>query len=339
MSIARALGRCYPLVGRSRVRRAAENLAQAFPDMEEADRWEIAVRSYEHLFQLGVEILFAPRLITQEGFTRHLVLSRIEPVLYELLKQGPTIMVTAHCGNWELIGYAISLIGFPMHAVYRPLDLRPLNEWLYDTRARRGLTLVSKFGAVRTLPPILTRGEPVGIVADQSGGDRGLYVPFFGRLTSTYKSIGLLAMRTGARVLCGFARRMSPTESIPDGPWRQSGGGGEQFKHDLGGVPRMRYSLELVDHFGPEDWEQQPDPLYYLTARYRLAIEGMIRRAPEQYLWMHRIWRARPAHERNNKPFPKNLVEKLRALPWMTPDSLNAIVERSERDRRELAAL
>ena len=101
----------------------------------------------------------------------------------------------------------------------------------------------------------------------------------------------------------------------------------------------MRYSLELVDHFGPEDWEQQPDPLYYLTARYRLAIEGMIRRAPEQYLWMHRIWRARPAHERNNKPFPKNLVEKLRALPWMTPDSLNAIVERSERDRRELAAL
>lgn len=337
LAVAGALGRLYPLIGKKRVQRAADNLAQAFPEWSEEARWRAAVKSYEHLFQLGVEILYAPRLITQEAFTRHLVLSRgVQSALRELLRAGPTILITGHCGNWELVGYAISMLGFPMHAVYRPLDLRPLDAWLFETRARRGLTLVSKFGAVRALPPVLARGEPAGLVADQSGGDRGVFTPFFGRLTSTYKSIGLLAMKTGARLICGFARRLEDHEPTPDGPWRECGGQGRHFAYHPGEMPRLRYSLEVVDAFGPEDWEGQPDPLFYLTARYRRSIETMIRRAPEQYLWMHRIWRARPAHERHNKPFPPQLLRKLQSLPWMTPADVDAVVERSERDKREI---
>jgi KDO2-lipid IV(A) lauroyltransferase len=64
----------------------------------------------------------------------------------------------------------------------------------------------------------------------------------------------------------------------------------------------------------------------------------MVRSAPEQYLWMHRIWKSRPRHERLNKPFPDNLKEKLRALPWMTEDELNTLVQRSDEDRAMLAA-
>ncbi|MFZ4576729.1 MAG: lysophospholipid acyltransferase family protein, partial [Phycisphaerales bacterium] len=227
------------------------------------------------------------------------------------------------------IGYAIAMLGFPLAAVYRPLDLKPLDAWVREMRARRGLTLVSKFGAMRALPPVLQARFPVGLVADQSGGDRGLFVPFFGRLTSTYKSIGLLAMQTGAVIVCGTARRLRPEESPAPGALRT---GFASF-----GPPSMRYAIELTDVFGPEDWEQQPDPLFYLTARYRRAMEKMIRGAPEQYLWMHRMWRSRAGHERHGKPFPPSLLEKLRALPWMTDESVAAVVERSDRDTRAVA--
>lgn len=336
---ARGLGALYKSFSPSRYQRAVDNLAEAFPDWDEARCREYATRSYQHLFQLGLEILYAPRLITQEGFTKHLVLSdSVSQAVKELLSGGPTILITGHCGNWELIGYAISMIGFPMHAVYRPLDLRPLDRWLFDTRARRGLTLVSKFGAVRALPPVIARGEPAGLVADQSGGDRGVFTPFFGRLTSTYKSIGLLALQTKARLICGVARRLGPGEPLPPGPWEQAGGEGRVFSPGIMQTPSLRYAVELVDSFGPEDWSSQPDPLFYLTARYRRAIETMIRRAPEQYLWMHRIWRSRPGHERHNKPFPPALREKLESLPWMTPADVEAVVARSERDRAEIAA-
>jgi KDO2-lipid IV(A) lauroyltransferase len=330
-SIARGMGSLYPRLSPRRFQRAVDHLEVAFPEWTDERRRATAVATYQHLFRLGMEILFAPRLITKEGFTRHLELGNIEPALREVLSGHPCIMITGHCGNWELIGYAISMLGFPLHAVYRPLDLRPLDAWLHETRARRGLTLVSKFGAVRALPPVLERRELVGLVADQSGGDRGVFTPFFGRLTSTYKSIGLLALQTNARLVCGTARRL-PDEPPPV---RGPNGRAAPVNGRLGG---MGYVIEMVDSFGPEDWSTHPDPLFYITARYRRAIELMVRRAPEQYLWMHRMWRARPAHERLNKPFPPQLREKLAALPWMTAADVEQVVARSELDREAIAA-
>ena len=49
------------------------------------------------------------------------------------------------------------------------------------------------------------------------------------------------------------------------------------------------------------------------------------------------MWKSRPRHERLNRPFPDTLRRKLEALPWMTLDELERIVERSEQDRAFLA--
>jgi KDO2-lipid IV(A) lauroyltransferase len=333
---ARALGAWFATsrINRKRFPRALANLREAFPDASDERLHALGVAAYQHLFQLGIEICFAPRLITEEGWARHLDMAEIAPSLTTMLGNDPCVLITGHCGNWELIGYAVAMLGFPMWAVYRPLDLRPLDAWLRQTRQRRGLTLVSKFGAMRTLPAALDRRVAVGLVADQSGGDRGMFVPFFGRLTSTYKSIGLLAMQTRARVVCGMARRMPPGASASTPLASQSLAPGPRDS----GPASMRYAIETVDVFGPEDWDAQPDPLFYITARYRRAIEAMVRSAPEQYLWMHRIWRARPGHERHNKPFPASLRAKLEALPWMTQGELDRILARSARDTRDLVA-
>ncbi len=323
MNIARAMGRSFATsrINRKRFPRAINNIRDAFPEWSEDQVHEIAVNSYEHFFQLAVEFAHAPRFITHDGFSRHLHFTEISPALRALLARDPVILISGHCGNWELIGYSIAMLGFPMHAVYRPLDNRPADAWVRETRSRRGLTMHSKFGAVKSLPPVLAAGQPVGLVADQSGGDRGVFAPFFGRLTSTYKSIGLLAINNNVRVVCGVARRLRPDETVPNWPAAATIG-----------PKSLRYSVELIDTFGPEDWSSHPDPLFYLTARYRRAMEVMVRRAPEQYLWMHRIWRSRPGHERHGKPFPPQLREKLASLPWMTDADVERIVERSRLD-------
>jgi KDO2-lipid IV(A) lauroyltransferase len=337
---ARAVGRAIPhmpKIGPKYMGRAVKNLTDAFPQWPQERIEQCAAQSLEHLCQIGVEVMYAPRLISHESFMRHLIFTDVSPGVRELLASRPVILITGHVGNWELIGSAISMVGFPVHAVYRPFDLQLLDEWMVTTRQRRGLTLVSKFGAVKALPPMLKAGFPAGLVADQSGGDRGLFTPFFGRLTSTYKSIGILAQQTGATLVCGMARRMRHGEPTPAGPWMDTPTGGRPLQKDSN-FPSLRYSVELVDMFGPEDWSKQPDPLYYLTARYRRAIEMMVRRAPEQYFWMHRIWRSRPAHERLGKPFPQMLKDKLASLPWMTSDDVEAVIERSRRDALDVQA-
>ena len=94
--------------------------------------------------------------------------------------------------------------------------------------------------------------------------------------------------------------------------------------------------MEVTDVIRPADWADAPDPLFYLTARYRRAIEKMVCAAPEQYLWMHRIWKSRPRHERLGRPVPDALREKLRCLPWMDEEAVERICEQSEHDRRFL---
>lgn len=315
---ARMIGRAFGGAGfnRARIDRACERLTVAMPGLDAGERRDLVLRSYEHLAMLGVELAIAPRLITEDTWPDIVELGDIAEGMRPLMDDRPVILLSGHCGNWEVLGYTLAMLGYRMHALYRPLDLRPADNWVRRTRARRGLVLVDKFGAMHELAPLMARGESVGFIADQNAGDRGLHVPYFGRLASSYKSIALLAIQHNARVMVGQARR------LPIDPSRRSG---------------LRYRVELSDRFGPEDWAGHDDPMFYITARYRLAIERMVRNSPEQYLWMHRMWKSRPRHERLNKPFPEALKDKLRSLPWMTEHEIDVLVQRSDADRAMLA--
>ena len=125
-----------------------------------------------------------------------------------------------------------------------------------------------------------------------------MFVPFFGRLASTYKSIGLLAMRYSVPIVAGCAIRLDN---------------------------RFHYEISYTDIIRPEEWSVQPDPLYYITARYSRAIEMMVRRSPEQYLWIHRRWKSRPKFERDGEPMPARMIQKLEQLPWMTQAELDRL--------------
>ena len=318
LSGARKLGRAFGASkpNKKRVLKAMERLELALPYLETNDeRRELVLKSYEHLAMLACELAVVPRLLSEDAWTDYIELGPLEPTMRLLLSDRPSLLLTAHCGNWEVVGYTMALLGFQAHAVYRPLDLRPADDWVRQTRARRGLELLDKFGAMNKMPELMRQGKAVAFVADQNAGDRGLQVPFFGRLASSYKSIGLTALQFNANIIVGTARRM-PIEP--------------------GTTKPMHYRIEVLDAYTPEDWNTQPDPLFYITARYRRAIEQMVRNAPEQYLWMHRIWKSRPRHERLDKPFPEPLKDKLRQLPWMTDEELAQIIDQSDRDRAYL---
>ncbi|GJM18712.1 MAG: lipid A biosynthesis acyltransferase [Phycisphaeraceae bacterium] len=316
-ALARRLGREFGKspFNKTRVARAADRIAVALPELDAPARRDLVLESYEHLANLAVEMALAPRYLNEDSWVDYIELGEIGGVIREMMTDGPVMLITGHCGNWEIVGYTLALLGFPMHALYRPLDVEPMDRFVRRTRERRGLMPLSKFGAIHELPAIMEAGGTVGFVADQNAGERGLFVPFFNRLASTYKTIGLVAQKYRAPVIVGQARRLPPTP---------------------GGPRRLHHQLDMEDIIHPEDWESQPDPLFYLTARYRRAIERMVLRSPEQYLWMHRIWKSRPRHERLDREFPPALREKLAQLPWMTDADVEALVDRSDRDREWL---
>lgn len=309
---------------RRRMERAIENITWCFPDLDHAEARQWAIEAYRNLFTLAIEIANTPRLIDYGTFFSHIELADVQEGLDVMYSDRPTILITGHCGNWELMGYSLAFLGLSMHTLYRPLDIKPLNDYLLRTRGNRGIVLIDKFGASRILPGILESGKPIAFIADQNAGDKGLFVPFFDRLASAYKTIGVLALKYEADIVCGQAVRLDRRTDFT-------------MPVDKTADPRQifRYRLDITDIIRPDEWVDQPDPLFYVTARYRYAIEEMVRAAPTQFLWLHRYWKSRPRHERQGRPFPPRLREKIEALPWMTPERIERIVERSARDAAE----
>jgi hypothetical protein len=93
----------------------------------------------------------------------------------------------------------------------------------------------------------------------------------------------------------------------------------------------FRFEIGVERIILPEEWAHVEDPVMWITQEYTSALERVVRRDPEQYLWVHRRWKSRPRHEREGRPFPNRLRKKLEALPWMTEEEMKRIIDLSER--------
>jgi KDO2-lipid IV(A) lauroyltransferase len=188
--------------------RALANLAQSFHGQRSlAELGRIADRSLESIAMFAVEAVCLPRLISAGTWTRFIHLENFDAALRILLRGRGAILVTAHYGSFEVVGHLLAALGFPVAAVMRPLDNVYLNRFIVDSRRTHGLSLLDKKGASGQAHELLAAGTAVGFIGDQDAGRKGIFVDFFGRPASTYKSIGLLAMAVHVPIVVGYARR------------------------------------------------------------------------------------------------------------------------------------
>jgi KDO2-lipid IV(A) lauroyltransferase len=268
---AKLLGSLMYAVDRKHRDRAMGNLRRSFPDMPEARRRIMARRSMQQLFMLFIEILFTTRLVRIDTWANYCELNNFKEVLELLLKRDKgLILLTGHYGNWEILGYVLATMGFQTTSIARPLDNIYVNNWMMSIREKKGMRIISKKGATDEVTQVLDNHGAVGFIADQNAGPKGIFVDFFGRKASTYKSIGLLAMQYNVPVVIGCARRIND---------------------------RFHFTVEAQDIIYPQDWQNESDPLRYITQRYTKGIEDLIAKDPGQYLWVHRRWKTRPKGE------------------------------------------
>ncbi len=251
--------------------RAVNNLAEAFgEELSPAQIERLAVASMQNMAMTGIELLQAPRLVDRWTWPRYAELNNIQKVLELAVGQRGAILVSGHFGNFELLGQLMACFFGNFAAVMRPLNNPLVNEHLVAARRHTGLELIAKKGAVRVAEARLREGHLVGFVPDQDAGSSGIFVNFFGRPASTFKTVAVLACQHEVPVVVGYCRRM-----------------GRRFRHELGVEQVIR----------PDEWQNQDDPVHWITQTYTTAIERVVRRYPEQYLWTHRRWKTRPPAE------------------------------------------
>jgi KDO2-lipid IV(A) lauroyltransferase len=266
MWIARLAGRALWLLYRRGRTRAIENLKASFPDKDRVWINSVGRRSFEQIAMLGMDVILTQKIVRKDNWRRYSTFKHVERVKWMMKEGRGLILVTGHYGNFEIIGYMFSLFGFQLYSIARPLDNRFVDRWLRSIRERHGQRIIDKKGAADMMPS-LPSSVSIGMIADQDAGRKGIFVDFFGRPASTFKSIALLAVTRQMPVVVGYGRRI-----------------GNRFFFEIG-VTRIIF---------PDQWQDKDDPVRWVTVEFTKAIEQFVREDPTQYWWVHRRWKTRP---------------------------------------------
>jgi KDO2-lipid IV(A) lauroyltransferase len=253
---------------------ALDNLRHAFGAGDEAERDRLVRDIYRHFCTMLMEIIHLPRMLHPQNWKQHMTIINQRPIVEVLLSDRPILIVSGHFGNWELGGYIFALFGFRTHGIARKLDNAYVDAFLRRFRENTGQTILDKNDDYDRIQQVLASKGIIMTLGDQDAGQRGLFVDFFGRPASTHKAIALLALEYNVPMIV----MVSPRAPLSGAP----------------GSDNWRYEAEAADIIFPEEYKDRPDAVPALTQRFTMALEGMIRRHPEQYFWLHRRWKHQP---------------------------------------------
>jgi KDO2-lipid IV(A) lauroyltransferase len=269
--IARALasgGASLLLLLLPKLRKTAEfNLQLAFPDCSDEQRRDVMRKMTCNLGWMAAEFARFPKY-TAENIERTVVLDGHENFLAGKNRGKGVLFLTGHIGAWELSSFAYGLYGFPLRYMARPLDNKPLDAMVNYYRGLSGNQPIFKNESARVMLRVLKEAGTVGILADQNTmPGEGVFVDFFGTPACTTTGIARVALHTDAAVVPGYAY------------WDET-----LRKYRL----RFEPAVELVR---TGDTERD---VVENTQKFAKVIEDIVRKHPEQWVWIHARWKTRP---------------------------------------------
>jgi KDO2-lipid IV(A) lauroyltransferase len=240
--------------------------------MGEAERQAFYARSVAGLGKLLIDALRAPWL--SEAWVRRQVSVPNASLIDRLHREYPgkgILFISAHLGSFEIVPHVSPLFNFPLTLVVRPFRPSTIHEWWTKLRSRRGCDSIDRADAVREMIKRLKQGRNISFVCDQNvRREQAVFVPHFGVLAATARSIGIVILRTGAPVVIG---------SLEDT-----------------GFDRYEIRLEQCDLSAVvnDSALSLDEKVQQLTLHVTRELEARILRQPERWFWFHRRWRTRP---------------------------------------------
>lgn len=234
-----------------------KNLGIAFPKKTNAEIRSIAHKHYRSVMITMVEIFRMARI--SESELRGMIKAESLDIVRETTKKGKGLfLLSAHFANWELGAVAMGVFtGNGIHMLAKTQSNRHINIWMNEMRTRFGNEIIQVGPSVREIFKAISAGHIVGMVGDQRGSREGMRVKFFGRETAVYPGTASIAQKTGAPIITYWIAR------------------------EADGV----YSLRA------EPFETEGKTVEEINQEYMYRLEKLICQYPEQWFWLHNIWK------------------------------------------------
>ena len=254
------LGVCACMFSGKYRRLATRNLEIAFQN--EKSQSELTQLVRRHFRRLGANLLCSAKLtqMAPDKVLECVEVENIESMAREFRAGVPVVLVLSHLGTWEVFAQLMpKFVGFVRNSsVYQGLGNRFIDKHVRRTRSQTGLELFDRHDGFEPVIELLRSGGGVGVLSDQHAGDHGVWTPFFGRLASTSPLPALLAKRTRAALIAAGVYTTG----------------------------RARWRMVFTERF-----DQAGASVGMLTSKINEVIEQQIRRAPEDWFWVHNRWK------------------------------------------------
>ncbi len=240
-----------------------KNLHIAFPNKSDSEKKVIAKKSYYHFSRLILEIMCIPKMSNDE-ISSMLVCDNVDELAQVFNEGNGLVFLTAHFGNWEVGAISLPMqMGTVMYPIIKPQRNPYVTKWLNSMRETHGNKIISLGMSIRQIYKVIKEGKLLGVVGDQRGPHDGLRVKLFGHDTAIYSGTGELVLKTKVPLYILFAIR------IEDYHYKAF-----SEKIDLENLPG-------------EPVEQARE----IMQRYMNLLEKFVKLYPEQWFWMHNIWK------------------------------------------------
>ena len=263
------LGRIAYLFVKNTRRRVVKHLSIAFPEKTPPQVKKLSRRVFEFLGKNAGEMLRATRVKTLSDLESFLVTEGLDNYERAIKKGKGVIFLTCHLGAFDLQVSNMALRGLNPNIIGTPLKDARLNELLWDYRNMHGAIAIERGRETFRLIKVLKSGGSVALLIDQDTKVKSRFVNFFGKPAATPVGATVLAMKTGAAVV--------PTYVYLGKDWKQ-------HMHILPEIPIKTSGDDEAD-------------MVYNTQVLTNFIEDIIRKYPEQWVWMHKRWKTKPGEE------------------------------------------
>ena len=171
-------------------------------------------------------------------------------------KKG-TVLVSAHFGSWEILGYWFGKNNYPLVGIAQKQKNKGANLFFEEKRQLSGIKQVYRKSSMESLYDILNANEILGLVSDQDARGKGVFVNFFDKPASTHKGAALFHLNADASLIYGIC-----------------------VQENMG-----KYRVEFIP-INPDK-----ESVEGITQLYTTIIEQSIKKYPEQYFWFHNRWK------------------------------------------------
>lgn len=263
------LGRlAHTLLG-SRRRIAADNLRRALGnELTEAQINQIVKEVFSNLGRTMIEFARFPK--TGLSRLREIVVSDSSQTIHDALKGGRgAVFLTAHFGNWEMLGAWVHSLGPEMRLLVATQHNLKVDQAIDQFRRAMGVGIIRIPGELRSVFKALKANEYIGIAADQHANASELIIDFFGRPAAAAKGPALFAVRAGCPIVPFVLVR-------------------ERYDRHVAIAGPVIYP--------PIDGDEEAN-IRCMTLAYTRFFEEQIRAHPGMWAWTHRRWKVDTHHE------------------------------------------